>query len=114
MALTRVLTAAVFVSLGCVGTVTPAGDVPSGGPPGGGSGSASGGPPMAGSGGSTTGSPTGTGGAGGAATSPADMMMKTANPDLFTLVSKYFPNVAGGTPAKRMVRLTRTQLDATT
>ena len=110
MALTRVLRATVFVSLGCVGTVTPAGDLPAGGPNTVGSGGAA----MTGVGGSVSGSANGTGGAGGATPSPVDTMMKTANPDLFALVSKYFPNVAGGTPAKRMVRLTRTQLDVTT
>ncbi|HEX2659763.1 MAG TPA: DUF1588 domain-containing protein [Polyangia bacterium] len=108
MTFARVGAAALFIAscgLGCVGTVTP----PGGGPPG--SRAGSGGATVAGSGGTPS---TGGTGSGGASPSPADMMMKTANPDLFALVSKYFPNTAGGTPAKRMVRLTRTQLDLTT
>ena len=40
--------------------------------------------------------------------------MKAANPDLFAIASKYFPSTDGAMATKRMVRLTRTQLDLTT
>ena len=54
------------------------------------------------------------GGAVGGGPTPADNMMKAANPDLFAIASKYFPSTDAATAAKRMVRLTRTQLDLTT
>ena len=41
-------------------------------------------------------------------------MMKAANPDLFAIASKYFPSTDAAMATKRMVRLTRTQLDLTT
>ena len=41
-------------------------------------------------------------------------MMKAANPDLFAIASKYFPSTDAAMASKRMVRLTRTQLDLTT
>ena len=45
---------------------------------------------------------------------PADKTMQKANPDLFAVASTYFPSTAAAMPAKRMARLTRTQLDLTT
>jgi hypothetical protein len=54
------------------------------------------------------------GGAVGGGPTPADNMMKAANPDLFAIASKYFPSTDGTMATKRMVRLTRTQLDLTT
>src|SRR6185436_7454716 len=53
------------------------------------------------------------------ATTPADqmridMMMMAANPDLFALAQKYFPSTDVANAPKRMSRLTRAQLDATT
>jgi hypothetical protein len=41
-------------------------------------------------------------------------MMKDANPDLFAVASTYFPSTDAAMASKRMVRLTRTQLDLTT
>ena len=70
--------------LGCVGNIGPSGGGASGG-------------------GSVGGGPT-----------PADNKMKEANPDLFAVSTKYFPSTVAATAAKRMVRLTRTQLDLTT
>ena len=58
-------------------------------------------------------SPSGGGAVGGGPT-PADKMMEKANPDLFAIASKYFPSTDGAMASKRMVRLTRTQLDLTT
>lgn len=60
------------------------------------------------------GGPSGGGGAVGGGPTPADNMMKAANPDLFAIASKYFPSTDGAMATKRMVRLTRTQLDLTT
>ena len=54
------------------------------------------------------------GGAVGGGPTPADNMMKATNPDLFAIASKYFPSTEAATASKRMVRLTRTQLDQTT
>ncbi|HXU01951.1 MAG TPA: DUF1588 domain-containing protein, partial [Polyangia bacterium] len=58
------------------------------------------------------------GGPGGGAVSggptPADKMNQATNPDLFAVASKYFPSTDATAPAKRMVRLTRAQLDLTT
>jgi len=54
------------------------------------------------------------GGAVGGGPTPADNMMKAANPDLFAIASKYFPSTDGAMATKRMVRLTRAQLDLTT
>jgi len=45
---------------------------------------------------------------------PADNMMQKANPDLFAVASNYFPSTTAAMASKRMVRLTRTQLDLTT
>ena len=45
---------------------------------------------------------------------PSDKMMKDANPDLFAVASTYFPSTDAAMASKRMVRLTRTQLDLTT
>lgn len=45
---------------------------------------------------------------------PADTMMQKANPDLFAVASNYFPSTTAAMASKRMVRLTRTQLDLTT
>ena len=59
------------------------------------------------------GGPSGGGAVGGGPT-PADKMMEKANPDLFAIASKYFPSTDGAMATKRMVRLTRTQLDLTT
>src|SRR5262245_58478866 len=83
----NLLAAALSVSLGvgCVGDIgAPGGSKPSGG-------------------GAVGGGPT-----------PADNMMKTNNPDLFAVASKYFPSTDAAMASKRMVRLTRTQLDLTT
>jgi len=44
---------------------------------------------------------------------PTDGQMKTANPELFTIATKYFPGDAAAGAPKRVSRLTRTQLDAT-
>jgi hypothetical protein len=61
----------------------------------------------------------GTGGAGavggpaGGDKLPTDGQMKTANPELFTIATKYFPGDAAAGAPKRVSRLTRTQLDAT-
>src|SRR4029079_19059717 len=44
----------------------------------------------------------------------ADTMMQKANPDLFAVASNYFPSTTAAMASKRMVRLTRTQLDLTT
>jgi hypothetical protein len=55
----------------------------------------------------------GSGAVGGGPT-PADNKMKDANPDLFAVATKYFPSTAAAMASKRMVRLTRTQLDLTT
>ena len=45
---------------------------------------------------------------------PADKMNQATNPDLFAVASKYFPSTDATAPPKRMVRLTRAQLDQTT
>jgi uncharacterized protein DUF1588/uncharacterized protein DUF1592 len=54
------------------------------------------------------------GGAVGGGPTPTDNMMKQTNPDLFAVASKYFPGTTAAMAPKRMVRLTRTQLDLTT
>jgi len=45
---------------------------------------------------------------------PADMMAKAKNPDLFTVAMSYFPGQLTAGAPKRLSRLTRTQLDLTT
>ena len=45
---------------------------------------------------------------------PADKMNQATNPDLFAVATKYFPSTDATAPPKRMVRLTRAQLDQTT
>jgi hypothetical protein len=54
------------------------------------------------------------GGAVGGGPTPADNMMKATNPDLFAIAAQYFPSTEAAMASKRMVRLTRTQLDLTT
>src|SRR5579859_1894987 len=67
-----------------------------------------------------TGDPTGGGPAGGGPTGgiggnwPGDPGRMTANPSLFAIATQYFPGMNATAPAKRMYRLTRTQLDVTT
>ena len=45
---------------------------------------------------------------------PTDGQMKTANPELFAIAARYFPGETAAGAPKRLFRLTRTQLDATT
>jgi hypothetical protein len=56
----------------------------------------------------------GGGGAVGGGPTPSDKMNEKTNPDLFAVASKYFPSTSAAMAAKRMARLTRTQLDLTT
>lgn len=44
----------------------------------------------------------------------SDAMMQAANPTLFEIARKYFPEAAATSAPKRLFRLTRTQLDLTT
>jgi hypothetical protein len=56
----------------------------------------------------------GGGGAVGGGPTAADKMNQATNPDLYAVALKYFPSTDAATAPKRMVRLTRTQLDQTT
>jgi hypothetical protein len=54
------------------------------------------------------------GGQGAASSGPSDDEMKRANPTLFETALDYFPTAQAAGGPKRLVRLTRTQLDLTT
>src|SRR6266542_3389164 len=45
---------------------------------------------------------------------PGDPGRMTQNPSLFAIATNYFPGTSAAAPAKRMYRLTRSQLDVTT
>jgi hypothetical protein len=90
-----------LVPLGCDGAIL------------GSHGGADSGPPLA-SGGATNGAGAGTGGTPPITTGPTDDELRAKDPVLFDVALKYFPEQAGAPGKKRLFRLTRQQLDATT
>lgn len=89
-----------LVPLGCDGSIL------------GSHGGADGGPPLTSGGTSSTGA--GTAGAPPTTTGPTDDELRAKDPVLFDVALKYFPEQAGAPGKKRLFRLTRQQLDATT
>ena len=73
---------------------------------------ADGGPPLTSGGTGNTGS--GSGGVPPTTTGPTDDELRAKDPVLFDVAQKYFPDQAGAPAKKRLFRLTRQQLDATT